>query len=146
MQLADARVRLPLKFFRSRKLFVDGRRPLPAACPSCLRTDATYCGVCGALEDAGFGLFLGSPTTETAPFRPEEVFVGPGLFFGFLRLGRRGRRPEMRSAGAGGTTVPEIARQRRKAAKKRQRLLANESETGPPMQPSSPSQVEHLLS
>lgn len=81
MPLADVEGSPALKFFRSASCL-----SMPAISPcslsSCLRTDATYCAFAG-LEDAGLGLFLGSPTTETAPFAPER-FSLVQTFFGFF--------------------------------------------------------------
>src|SRR6266849_9330849 len=81
MPLADVDGSPSLKFFRSTSCL-----SMSATCPcslsSCLRTDATYCASTG-LEDVGFGLFFGSPTTETAPFEPERSSLVQ-TFFGFF--------------------------------------------------------------
>src|SRR6266566_2507775 len=81
MPLADVEGLPSLKFFRSTSCL-----SMPAISPcslsSCLRTDARYCAFAG-LEDDGFGLFLGSPTTKTALFAPER-FSLVQTFFGFF--------------------------------------------------------------
>src|SRR6266446_1022512 len=81
MPLADVEGSPSLKFFKSTSCL-----SMPAISPcslsSCLRTDPRYCAFAG-LEDDGFGLLLGSPTTETAPFAPDR-FSLVQTFFGFL--------------------------------------------------------------
>src|SRR5713226_1235797 len=79
MPLADVDGSPSLNFFRSISCL-----SISAICPcslsSCLRTEATYCAF-GDLEDAGRGLLLGSPTTETVPVALErfslvQTFLG----------------------------------------------------------------------
>src|SRR5260370_17281862 len=81
MPPAEAEGSRALKFFRSTSCLSTS-----ATCPwsfsSCLRTDATYCAFT-ALDDSGFELFFGSPTTEAAPFAPER-FSLVQIFFGFF--------------------------------------------------------------
>src|SRR5258708_13002140 len=85
MPLADVEGSPSLKFFTSRSC-LSTPATSPCSLSSCLRTDATYCAFAG-LEDAGFGLFLGSPTTATAPFAPERFSLVKPFFVFFVSAG-----------------------------------------------------------
>src|SRR6266849_3747384 len=124
MPLADVEGSPALKFFRSTSC-LSMSASWPCSFSSWLRTDATYCAFTG-LEDAGFGLFFGSPTTETAPFAPERFSLVQTFFGFFVSAGVAESCDWLGGAGAllsGDCAAPETAA-------KRVKIIANESERG----------------
>src|SRR5258708_6502786 len=124
MPLADVEGSPALKFFRSTSCLLMSAS-WPCSFSSCLRTDATYCAFTG-LEDGGFGLLFGSPTTETAPFAPERFSLVQTFFSFFVSAGVAESCDWLGDGGA----LPSWDCAAAETAAKRVKIIANESERG----------------